>query len=54
MDTNPYIYRTPPKVVDQGLGAGANPAGAGGGGGAREFDDLSSLPKTEKSKLFIE
>jgi hypothetical protein len=31
--TNPYIYRTPPKVIDQGLGAGGNPAGAGGGGG---------------------
>ena len=29
---NPYgIYRPTPKVVDQGLGAGANPAGAGGG-----------------------
>ena len=27
-------YRVPPKIVDQGLGAGANPAGAGNGGGA--------------------
>jgi hypothetical protein len=26
-------YRTAPKVVDQGLGAAANPAGAGNGGG---------------------
>lgn len=32
-------YRTAPKIVDQGLGAPANPAGAGNGGGAAEFDD---------------
>ena len=31
----PYVpkHRTAPRVVDQGLGAGANPAGAGNGGG---------------------
>ena len=27
--TNPSIYRRPPNVVEQGLGAAANPAGAG-------------------------
>jgi hypothetical protein len=29
----PYVnpYRVPPKIVNSGLGAGANPAGAGGG-----------------------
>ena len=41
-------YRTAPKVVDQGLGAGANPAGAGGGGGAAEFDDQSPAPKKKQ------
>jgi putative component of toxin-antitoxin plasmid stabilization module len=45
---NPYSYRTPPKVVDQGLGAGANPAGAGGG--AAEFDDNCPAPKKEQSQ----
>nr|QYB19007.1 hypothetical protein [Climaconeis cf. scalaris]QYB19146.1 hypothetical protein [Climaconeis cf. scalaris] len=46
-------YRTPPRVVDQGLGAGANPAGAGGG--AAEFDDDYTIPKKEQlqeSKTF--
>jgi len=41
-------YRTAPKVVDQGLGAGANPAGAGNGGGAPEFDDI--CPDTQKQQ----
>jgi len=46
---NPYgIYRPTPKVVDQGLGAGANPAGAGGGGGAAEFDDQCPAPKKQQ------
>jgi hypothetical protein len=40
-------YRVPPKVVNQGLGAGANPAGAGG---AAEFDDNSPVPKKEQSQ----
>jgi len=48
--TNPYIYRTPPKVVDQGLGAAANPAGAGNGGGAAEFDDNNPSSKKEQSQ----
>ena len=43
-------YRTPPRVVDQGLGAGANPAGAGGGGEAAEFDDECPVPKKEQSQ----
>jgi len=44
-------YRTAPKIVDQGLGAGANPAGAGGGGGggAAEFDNNSPVPKKRKT-----
>ena len=37
-------YRVAPKIVDQGLGAGANPAGAGNGGGAPEFDDQCPVP----------
>jgi hypothetical protein len=48
-------YRTAPKVVDQGLGAAANPAGAGNGGGAAEFDENSPVPKKEQpqeSKTF--
>ena len=48
--TNPYIYRTPPKVVDQGLGAAANPVGAGNGGGAAEFDDTCPAPNKEQSQ----
>jgi len=43
-------YRTPPRVVDQGLGAAANPAGAGNGGGAPEFEDNSPAPKKEQSQ----
>lgn len=43
-------YRTAPKVVDQGLGAAANPAGAGGGGGAAEFDDQCAVPKKQQSQ----
>jgi len=45
-------YRTAPKIVDQGLGAGANPAGAGGGGGggAAEFDDQCPVPENQKSQ----
>lgn len=46
--TNPY--RTPPKLVDQGLGAAANPAGAGNGGGAAEFDDQWPVPKKQQSQ----
>ena len=47
----PYLYRKPPKVVDQGLDAAGNPAGAGngnhkGGGGA----DTSTVPKKEQSQ----
>ena len=38
------------KIVDQGLGAGANPAGAGNGGGAPEFDDQCSVPENKKSQ----
>ena len=40
-------HRTAPKVVDQGLSAGANPAGVGGGGGAAEFDE--QCPAQKKS-----
>ena len=43
-------YRTAPKVVDQGLGAGANPAGAGGGGGPAEFDDQCPVLGNQKSQ----
>ena len=46
--------RTAPKVVDQGLGAVANPAraggGNGGGGGAAELDDQCPAPKKEQSQ----
>ena len=45
---NPYIYRTPPKVVDQGLGAAGNPAGAGGGGAYNELDDILPIPDKQK------
>ena len=41
-------YRTPPRVVDQGLGAGANPGG--GGGGRAEFDDQFPVPENQKSQ----
>ena len=43
-------YRTAPKVVDQGLGTGANPAGAGSSGGADEFDDQCPVPENQKSQ----
>jgi len=43
-------YRRTPKVVDQGLGAAANPAGAGNGGGAPEFDDNNLSSKKEQSQ----
>jgi hypothetical protein len=47
-------YRSAPKIVNQGLGAGAgaNPAGGNGGNGGNgaEFDDKSSVPKEEQSK----
>ena len=42
------IYKTPPKLVDQRLGAAPSPAGAGGG--AAEFDDNSPVPNEEKSQ----
>jgi hypothetical protein len=42
------IYRPTPKVGDQGLGAGANPAGEGGGDGAAEFDDQCPAPKKQQ------
>lgn len=38
-------YPTPPKVVDQGLGAAANPAGAGGN---PQFDENCPVPKKEQ------
>ena len=42
-------YRTAPKVVDQGLGAAANPAGAGGGnGGGGGADDQCPAPKKKQ------
>lgn len=43
-------YRVAPKIVDQGLGAGANPAGAGNGGGAPEFDDQCPVTENQKSQ----
>jgi hypothetical protein len=46
--TNPYL--TPPKLVDQGLGAAANPAGAGGGDGNAQFDDKCPAPNKEQSQ----
>jgi putative component of toxin-antitoxin plasmid stabilization module len=54
---NPYL--TPPKLVDQGLGARRNPAGAGGNGngngkgngnGNGEFINNSTVPKKEQSQ----
>ena len=41
-------YRTAPKIVDNGLGLGANPAGPGGGGGNAEFDDTCPAPQKQK------
>jgi hypothetical protein len=46
-------YRIAPKLVDQGLGVGANPAGAGGGGGAAEFDDPSPVSKKQPAQESI-
>lgn len=43
-------YRTAPKTVNPGLGAGGNPAGAGGGGGAAKFDDQCPIPENQKSQ----
>ena len=43
-------YRVAPKTVDQGLGAGTNPAGAGGEGGSAEFDDQCLIPENQKSQ----
>ena len=43
-------YRVALKIVDQGLGSGANPAGAGNGGGASEFDDQCPVPENQKSQ----
>lgn len=41
-------YRTAPELVDQGLGAGANPSGAGGGGAHNELDDIRPIPDKQK------
>ena len=41
-------YRMPSKVVNQGLGAAANPAGAGGGGENPEFDHTCSAQPRQK------
>ena len=41
-------YPVAPKIVDQGFGAGANPAGAGNGGGAPESDDHCPAPENQK------
>lgn len=43
-------YRVAPKIVDQGVGAAANPAGAGNGGEAAEFDDNKPSSKKEQSQ----
>lgn len=43
-------YRIPPRVVNQGLGAAANPAGAGNEGGAPEFEEECPVPKKEQSQ----
>jgi len=44
-------YRTVPKVVDQELGAGANPAGASGGGGDAELDDQCPIDEQNKAGI---
>ena len=36
-------HRTPPRVVDQGLGGAANPAGAGGGGEKGCYQIISTI-----------
>lgn len=43
-------YCTKPIIVDQGLGAAANPAGVGGGGGGANWDDQSPVSKEQKSQ----
>ena len=43
-------YRVAPKIIDPGLGAGANPAEAGGGGENPEFDDQCPVPKNQQSQ----
>lgn len=43
-------YRVAPKIVDQGLGAVANPTGASGRGGDPEFDDQCPIPENQKSQ----
>jgi hypothetical protein len=45
-------HRIAPKIVDPGLGAGANPAGAGGGGENPEFDDQCPVPRITRIKNF--
>ena len=47
---NPYIR--PPRVVDQVLGAGADPAGVGDGGEAAEFDPVPRKEQSQESKTF--
>jgi hypothetical protein len=44
-------HRIAPKIVDPGLGAGANPAGAGGGGENPEFDDQCSIDEQNKAGI---
>ena len=39
-------------VLNQELGAGANPAGAGNGGGNAEFDDNNPSEQSQESKTF--
>jgi len=46
----PSSFPTPPKVVDQRLGAAANPAGAGNGGENTEFYDNNPSSKKEQSQ----
>ena len=41
-------YRTAPKVVDQGLGAAANPAGAGGGNGGGTDSECPAPKKKQR------
>ena len=50
VNINPSRDRVAPKIVDYGLGAGANPAGGGNGGEAPEFDDQCPVPKKEQSQ----
>ena len=43
-------YRVAPKIVDPGLGAGANPAGAGNGGA--DWDEHPKKEQPQESKTF--